>query len=205
MKLDVFNHVFPEVFIETLEETMPKRAVARWRSIETLWNMDARLRLLDEFGDYQQIVSMSQPPIDVLGGPERTPALARIANDGMAAICRAHPDRFPSFPPEPADEQPGRSGERSRPGGDRARRLRRPDPFQRQRPRARRPGVLSGVRASGAPGQTGIPASGPADVAFGLPSRGRVQIRNILGSRLGLRNLRCDGSHRVLGHVRQAA
>ena len=47
MKLDVFNHVFPEIFIETLEETMPRRAVARWRSIETLWNMDARLRLLD--------------------------------------------------------------------------------------------------------------------------------------------------------------
>ena len=97
MNLDVFNHVFPEVFIETLAETMPRRAVARWRSIETLWNMDARLRLLDEFGDYQQIVSMSQPPVDVLGGPDRTPALARIANDGMAAICRAHPDRFPSF------------------------------------------------------------------------------------------------------------
>ena len=97
MKLDVFNHVFPEIFIETLEETMPKRAVARWRSIETLWNMDARLRLLDEFGDYRQVISMSQPPIDVLGGPEQTPALARIANDGMAEICRAHPDRFPSF------------------------------------------------------------------------------------------------------------
>ena len=97
MKLDVFNHVFPEIFIDTLAETMPKRAVARWRSIDTLWNMDARLRLLDEFGDYQQVISMSQPPIDVLGGPEQTPALARIANDGMAAICRAHPDRFPSF------------------------------------------------------------------------------------------------------------
>ena len=97
MKLDVFNHVFPEVFIETLAETMPKRAVARWRSIETLWNTDARMRLLDEFGDYQQVISMSQPPIDVLGGPEQTPALARIANDGMAEICRAQPDRFPSF------------------------------------------------------------------------------------------------------------
>ena len=97
MKLDVFNHVFPEIFIETLADTMPKRAVARWRSIETLWNMDARLRLLDEFGDYQQVISMSQPPIDILGGPDRTPALARIANDGMAAMCRAHPDRFPSF------------------------------------------------------------------------------------------------------------
>ena len=106
MRLDVFNHVFPSVFIDTLEATMPKKAVARWRAIETLHDMDARKRMLDEFGDYQQIISMSQPPIDVLGGPDQTPALARIANDGMAAICKADPDRFPSFLASPAMNNP---------------------------------------------------------------------------------------------------
>ena len=85
---------------------MPKKAVARWRAIETLHDMDARKRMLDEFGDYQQIISMSQPPIDVLGGPDQTPALARIANDGMAAICKADPDRFPSFLASPAMNNP---------------------------------------------------------------------------------------------------
>ena len=28
---------------------------------------------------------------------DESPALARLANDGMADICKAHPDRFPSF------------------------------------------------------------------------------------------------------------
>jgi aminocarboxymuconate-semialdehyde decarboxylase len=106
MKLDVFNHVFPRSFIDTLEATMPKAAVARWMSIETLHDMDARLRMLDAFGDYQQIISMSQPPIDVLGGPDETPNLARIANDGMAEICRQHPARFPSFLMSPPMNNP---------------------------------------------------------------------------------------------------
>ena len=106
MRLDVFNHVFPSVFIDTLETTMPRKAVARWRSIATLHDMDARKRLLDAFGDYRQIISMSQPPIDALGGPDETPALARIANDGMAAICKADPDRFPSFLASPPMNNP---------------------------------------------------------------------------------------------------
>lgn len=97
MRLDVFSHVFPPAFIEALEAKMPRKAVARWRSIETLHDVEARLRLLDEFGEYQQILSLSQPPLDALGGPDETPALARLANDGMGAMCRAHADRFPSF------------------------------------------------------------------------------------------------------------
>ena len=97
MRLDVFNHVFPSVFIDTLEATMPKKAVARWRSIETLHDMDARKRLLDEFGEYQQILSLSAPTIEFLAPPDESPVVARLANDGMAALCRQHPDRFPSF------------------------------------------------------------------------------------------------------------
>ncbi len=106
MHLDVFNHVFPKSVIDTLERRMPKKAVARWLSIPTLYDMDARKRLLDEFGDLQQIISMSQPPIDILGGPDETPALARAANDGMAAMCRADPDRFPSFLASPPMNNP---------------------------------------------------------------------------------------------------
>lgn len=97
MKIDVFNHVFPTEFFEQIEGLMPDAAVKRWKSIETIHNMDARLRMLDEFDDYQQIISMSQPPIDSVAGPNDSPGLTRVANDGMARICREHPDRMPWF------------------------------------------------------------------------------------------------------------
>tara|TARA_R110002110_G_scaffold11656_4_gene55818 strand:+ start:89 stop:1081 length:993 start_codon:yes stop_codon:yes gene_type:complete len=97
MKIDVFNHVFPTEFFEQIEGLMPDAAVKRWKSIETIHNMDARLRMLDEFDDYQQIISMSQPPIDSVAGPNDSPGLTRVANDGMARICRENPDRMPWF------------------------------------------------------------------------------------------------------------
>ncbi len=53
--------------------------------------------LLDPFGDYRQVLSLANPPIEHLAGPDRTPELARRANDGLAELCRKHPDRFPAF------------------------------------------------------------------------------------------------------------
>ena len=97
MKLDIFNHMFPVPFMERLAEIVPSGPVKRWKSIATLYDVDARLRMLEEFGDYRQILSLSQPPFDEIAGPGDSPALARLANDGLAAICAAHPDRFPSF------------------------------------------------------------------------------------------------------------
>lgn len=106
MKVDIFNHVFPISFMERLNGIVPDRAIVRWKSIPTLYDMDARLRLLDRFGDIQQVISMSQPPLDEMAGPELSPELARLANDGMAAICRDHPDRFPGFIASPPMNNP---------------------------------------------------------------------------------------------------
>lgn len=97
MKIDIFNHILPPALLDELEGLLPAPVLERFKTIPTLHDIDARLRLLDEFGDYQQVLSLSQPPLDEIAGPDRTPALARAANDGMAAICRRHPDRFPAF------------------------------------------------------------------------------------------------------------
>lgn len=98
MRLDIYNHVFPMKFFERMGEVMKdKRPIKRWLNIPMLWDLDARLRIMDRFGDYQQILSLSMPPIEYIGGPDQSPELARLANDGMAEICGKHPDRFPSF------------------------------------------------------------------------------------------------------------
>ncbi len=43
------------------------------------------------------MLSLANPPLEMMGPPERTPELARIANDGLAEICRKYPARFPAF------------------------------------------------------------------------------------------------------------
>jgi aminocarboxymuconate-semialdehyde decarboxylase len=52
---------------------------------------------MDEFGEYCQVLSLPQPPLESLAGPDGTPTMARMVNDGFADLCRRYPDRFPSF------------------------------------------------------------------------------------------------------------
>ena len=44
MKIDVFNHVFPTEFFEAAEKLMPARSVKRWKAMEELYDMDARMK-----------------------------------------------------------------------------------------------------------------------------------------------------------------
>jgi uncharacterized protein len=98
MKLDVFNHILPGNIYQRLKDIAPNNmALEAFRGRPELWDLDRHLALLDEFGDYQQILSLSNPPIEMMGAADATPAIARLCNDALAAETRAHRDRFPSF------------------------------------------------------------------------------------------------------------
>jgi len=98
MRLDAFTHLFPQRYFERMQELIPNKGpIKRWLNIPTLWNVEERLRMIDSFGDYQQVLSNSMPPIEVVAGPETSPELARIANDGFAELCAKYPDHFPTF------------------------------------------------------------------------------------------------------------
>lgn len=99
MKIDIFNHIFPKVFFEKMMEIAPahKDMGKRVRGVPLLYDLEQRLRLIDRFDDYAQVICLPGPPIEALGGPELSPDLARIANDGMAEYVRKYPDRFPGF------------------------------------------------------------------------------------------------------------
>ncbi|MFQ5693638.1 MAG: amidohydrolase family protein [Nitrospinota bacterium] len=98
MKLDVYTHIFPLAFFERMKEVAPdKGAIKRWLNVPVLWDVDARLRMMEEFGEYQQVLTHSMPPVEFLAGKNHSPDLARLANDGMHALCQKYPDRFPAF------------------------------------------------------------------------------------------------------------
>jgi uncharacterized protein len=99
MKIDIFNHLFPKRFFDECINTPsgPKDIGKRVREAATIVDLDARFRVMDEFGEYCQVLSLPQPPLEYLAGPDGTPAMARMVNDGFADLCRRYPDRFPSF------------------------------------------------------------------------------------------------------------
>lgn len=99
LKIDVFNHIFPVRFFEKMDEVaagledMGKRV----RNIPVLVDVDARLRMLEQFGDdYRQVLTLASPPIERMAGPDISPELATIANDGLAELVAEH-DRFVGF------------------------------------------------------------------------------------------------------------
>ncbi|MDX3911725.1 MAG: amidohydrolase family protein [Sphingobium sp.] len=98
MRLDIFAHYLPEPVFRRFQTILPDNFGLRiFEKLPELWNIDSRLALMAEYADYQQILSLSNPPIELLGTPDETPALARFANDALADVCQAHPDRFPGF------------------------------------------------------------------------------------------------------------
>ena len=98
-KLDIFNHIFPRKFYERMLKVAPngKDIHKRVRAIPAIVDLDARFRIMDQFGDYAQIICLGSPPIEVFGPPPVSTDMARLANDGMAELVRKHPDRFPAF------------------------------------------------------------------------------------------------------------
>jgi predicted TIM-barrel fold metal-dependent hydrolase len=69
----------------------------RMRGIPVLTDLELRLRIMDRYEGYVQVLTLASPPVEALGGPDVTPELASLANDGMAEIVAKHPDRFPGF------------------------------------------------------------------------------------------------------------
>src|SRR5215510_7235915 len=88
----------PATYLDRLKKIAPELpAATAFPRLRTLWDLDARLRLLDQFGDYQQVPSLANPPLELLPSSEQTPNYARMANDGLADLCHRHPQRFPTF------------------------------------------------------------------------------------------------------------
>ena len=98
MKIDVFNHFVTPKFHEKRLKTAPPALgevlAARLKIIPALGDLEARFKIMDMFEDYVQILTLANPPLEVLGGPEEALELARIGNDEMAELVAKYPDRF---------------------------------------------------------------------------------------------------------------
>src|SRR4051794_41474206 len=129
MKLDAFCHIMPRPYADALSGLAGTPAAANIRNrvegIPSLVDLDLRFRQMDEFGDdYRQIVSLPAPPPEDLGDPAVSREMATLANDELARLVAAHPDRFagwvgavPMNDPDAAVAEAERAGRLGGPGG----------------------------------------------------------------------------------------
>ncbi|MBV9427802.1 MAG: amidohydrolase [Bradyrhizobiaceae bacterium] len=97
--IDIYTHIYPDRFFREMTDVSPQleNLSKRLRTVTKLFDLDERFREMDSFGDYRQVISLPNPPIEDLTKGEVGLRLARIANDSMAELCARHPDRFPTF------------------------------------------------------------------------------------------------------------
>jgi predicted TIM-barrel fold metal-dependent hydrolase len=97
-KLDAYAHIFPPAYFERMKAlARDSGAIKRWLNVPVLYDLQARLDMMERFPGYQQVLTLSNPPVEFIAGPDASPALARLANEGMAEIRDRHPDKFPAF------------------------------------------------------------------------------------------------------------
>src|ERR1700737_1570063 len=99
MKIDVFNHFFPKRFYEDfiLKGSGGKDLGKRVQNVPPIPDLQARFRVMDEFAQYCQLPPLPAPPLEAMAGPEKSPAMAKVANDGLADLVAKHPHRFIGF------------------------------------------------------------------------------------------------------------
>ena len=97
-KIDMFCHFFPKTYFDRyIASTSVKDSGKRVARITRLRDLDERFRMMDRFGDYSQVISLSAPTLELMAPPDKSPELAQVANDGMAELVQKYPDRFPGF------------------------------------------------------------------------------------------------------------
>ena len=72
MKIDLFYHILPKPSFDRLVDIIPdKRMLECYPLLPTLWNLDTHRAMVDEYNGYQQVLSLANPPLEMLAGRTR--------------------------------------------------------------------------------------------------------------------------------------
>jgi uncharacterized protein len=99
VKIDVFPHILPPRYFERMLAAAPPGMALQKRmsGIPVLVDLDLRMAVMDRYEGYVQVLTLANPPIEIVAGPDLSPELARLANDEMARVVAKRPERFPGF------------------------------------------------------------------------------------------------------------
>ncbi|MFC1901732.1 amidohydrolase family protein [Chloroflexota bacterium] len=96
MKIDVFCHITPPKFVKAFEKKIAPDICAQLpsRYLPTLSDIEARIRVMDKFEGLAQVLTLTNPPIELVAEPAVAVELSQIVNDEMAELVAKYPDRF---------------------------------------------------------------------------------------------------------------
>lgn len=98
MKIDAFAHALPLAYKDAFQKKLPadaaKMSGGDWDRNKTLWDVNHRLSIMDEFGIDMQALVTPTPAMEWYFDAGTCTNLARLANDGMAELVALHPKRF---------------------------------------------------------------------------------------------------------------
>jgi aminocarboxymuconate-semialdehyde decarboxylase len=96
MKIDIYTHVMPSRYknalykyssrFETEKKFMERRI--------TLTDHNERIRIINNYEDMVQVLSINLPPLEEIVDPKEAAELARIANDEMAELVAKYPKKY---------------------------------------------------------------------------------------------------------------
>ncbi len=95
LKIDGYAHISPPKYSEVLRTEFPRFYDQILGRTAPLFDMETRFRIMDAFAPLAQVLTVGPvPSLEAFAGPERSPELARLANDEMAELIGKYPDRF---------------------------------------------------------------------------------------------------------------
>ena len=97
--IDVFCHCLPPLFCSAANRLLkrPLFMFERAQQMPVMVDTESRLRMMDRFPGYCQVLSLASPTIEAIAEPDQSPELARIGNDALCEMAAGHPDRFPGW------------------------------------------------------------------------------------------------------------
>src|SRR5262249_16791116 len=182
----IFPHIMPRRYFDRMLQVAPPGMALQKRmsGIPVLVDVELRLRIMDRYDGYVQVLTLANPPIEVAGSPDASPELARLANDGMAEIVAPHPHPLPGLLPSPSENNPAGPGAENRCPDAPPPPARRADLHHPRGRPARSPRVPADLRPDGAARPADLDASGAARRLRRLRRGKALEVRHVVGVRL---------------------
>lgn len=97
LKIDIFAHIFPVKYKQALDDDFPGHLQqATNAAVPTLWDLDARFRIMEKYG-VMHVITLCRPPIEeITRDSKKALDLTKEANDDMAELVLKYPDKFPA-------------------------------------------------------------------------------------------------------------